>query len=986
MNFFIKTENKGSALLVVLGFLTFMIISAVSFSIYMRVERQASSNYRHSITARHLLESSLFRAMDEVDADLRGARYTYPGEKPVTPDAPPTKFPYHWTNGCIFVSQSNTPEQEKARVLSLEALSFLPASLVNDARVASASSVEWRRMSMPIESSVSIMNNNAAQSSENKSYVGRYAYICVNLSDMLNINGCTAASMRSASNLISVASLFVPGKEVEFEKQRIKDLHYTTQQDFYACMATAFKYDNQKNNYFVPSFNGPSIEVLKDNGNLNTYFNDAYNHLLVTDGFAKVPASAVSPSCNVTLNQPIPFLAGGPQAGIPGTVMSPYVDLGFAAKLTSLFLNELSRFGSPFWATLYDYLALDTEATYRLDAPSSKLTPMICQVRLADQLTPVIRIKDVNKGQPNATQEYMLHVVQNTAVVQSGLGLQVRVCYPFKDVGTRNNGNLKLTVAGFIRVDKQGSAPNTSSQISGALPPADKEFTALVTVTPPIITSSGNAQTLQDSCYQWIPIPITTSAIVGAPAGVIKLATKEVSSGVIKPEPGFGPNINLSVVITKMTIQQSSTLVFDQVPAYPPGPAATDDPKLYFQTGNVSITPAMGPLPDGSQGCLIPYLWDSLETPDPRFNHYVVNWFSNGKHTAVNGTTSVLDPGYQAAGMHQLTKDLLGEDGRDADIFMASSAQKVLQSVGELGFIVRPYLYDFQKGKKHVDFQNKQYTSKVSLDPAKDESDAFFRTIRLYDHVLPGVNLDNPTTVQILQQKRDKIYENFYMALDKDGTLPLASNVRVNPLTTAGLIIECALDRVPYNFGIANGGSTLSPQNFTEGVLKNKWIPFVEKWSNLFTNEVRDAGINTSFEKKISDFYGDANHMGWYSPEKMVRQTIFIQTPNAFDATVPIFEIDRKMLYAFSLDSMSDRQQLFLYVFQAEAVAPISFAEMRSLAGGRAVALVWRDPYPKGSMPGTPNGLQSSWYNNSTSGGTKGYHEQKILFFKQLDN
>jgi hypothetical protein len=143
------------------------------------------------------------------------------------------------------------------------------------------------------------------------------------------------------------------------------------------------------------------------------------------------------------------------------------------------------------------------------------------------------------------------------------------------------------------------------------------------------------------------------------------------------------------------------------------------------------------------------------------------------------------------------------------------------------------------------------------------------------------------------------------------------------------------------------------------------------------------VGLNTTFDKTTANFYGEAARMGWYSPEKEARQTIF---KGGFVAQAPVYEIDRKMLYAFSLDSMSDRQQLFLYVFQAESVAPISFADMRSLSGGRAVAVVWRDPYPKGSAPDNPAGLQGTWYTKSGSGGSQGYHEQKILFFKQLDN
>ena len=906
MNFFNKTANKGSALLVVLGFLTFMIISAVSFSIYMRIERQASSNYRHSITARHLLESSLFRAMDEVDADLR-----------LNNNA---KFPTHagW-EGRVFTSQSNTPEKENARVLSLEALSFLPASLVNDARVAAASSVEWRRMSMPIEGQVSILNN-SARSSGDKSYVGRYAYICVNLSDMLNINGCTNA-VRGVSNVVSVASLFsTPSLADTFLKQAQNDVYYASLQDFYACMAVASK------NYFGGPSDSPYIKFLKDG--LNVGFNDSYNHLLVTDGFAKTPP-ARSTACNVAINPP--FTPGQLSGGAGG--VGPSMDPIFSAKIREMFpdATDFAQDGMPFQAMLADYLSKDSVGIMRVDAPSSKLAPMICQVWLAPPIMPTITSELT--GPPDKPDTlYKLNLVSDVNAMAAGLGLQVRVCFPFKNVEARIKP-YTLKVDGFFRVDKTAQTPELTSQIK--LEATDLPFTGTATITPRAIDGIGDAQTVQNMCYQWVPVTINIP-------DPIKMATV-TSTGTKTAEPDFNVNtpINVALVITAMSVQIGA-VIYDSTPVTP---LLADSPKLYFQTGQASIIAAANPFP-------LPYQWDSLEVPDPRFNHYVGNWLNNTD-----------DPIRGDEGIHKITKDLLGTDGRDADIFMASSGMERLQSVGELGFIVRPYAYVPEKGMQHVNFK-----TKIALNTEIDESDAYFRTIRLYDQ---GDRL------------QDKVYENFYMALDADGALPLNSNVRVNPLSPVGPIVECALDRVPYNFYHASGVNPLPKQNFTEGSLKTGWAEFAGKWANIFTNEVQLARLNTTFDKTTADFYGTADKMGWYSPEKEARQTIF---KGGFVAQAPVYEIDRKMLYAFSLDSMSDRQQLFLYVFQAESVAPISFADMRSLSGGRAVAVVWRDPYPKGSTPDNPAGLQGTWYAKSASGGTKGYHEQKILFFKQLDN
>ncbi|MDX9795075.1 MAG: hypothetical protein RBU24_16345, partial [Kiritimatiellia bacterium] len=117
---------------------------------------------------------------------------------------------------------------------------------------------------------------------------------------------------------------------------------------------------------------------------------------------------------------------------------------------------------------------------------------------------------------------------------------------------------------------------------------------------------------------------------------------------------------------------------------------------------------------------------------------------------------------------------------------------------------------------------------------------------------------------------------------------------------------------------------------------------------------------------------------------------------------------DRKMLYSFSLDSFSDRQQLFLYFIRAEATVP-SFGGgtevgLQSLAGGRAVALVWRDPYPRGFVKDNDDdngndamdkdedwypdgGYKDPWRQYPGHGSTsryQGYHDTRVLFFKQL--
>ena len=178
-----KPTERGSALLIVLGFLSFMLISAVSFAVYMRIERQASSNYRHATTARHLLNVGLYRAIDDIDAELRVPSVNGTPRSRKFPD-----WPGRVRASAVPDSAQNGMD---ARVLSLEALSFIPGIFVNDARRYAVPNdadpgawcgAKWRKITMP----GSVMGGGQVE-------VGRYAYVCLNVSDMLDVNVCTAA-------------------------------------------------------------------------------------------------------------------------------------------------------------------------------------------------------------------------------------------------------------------------------------------------------------------------------------------------------------------------------------------------------------------------------------------------------------------------------------------------------------------------------------------------------------------------------------------------------------------------------------------------------------------------------------------------------------------------------------------------------------------------------------------------------------------------
>ena len=392
------------------------------------------------------------------------------------------------------------------------------------------------------------------------------------------------------------------------------------------------------------------------------------------------------------------------------------------------------------------------------------------------------------------------------------------------------------------------------------------------------------------------------------------------------------------------------------------------------------------------------------------------------------------------------TDELLGVEGRDTDIFMSVSDSGYMQSPGELGFILRPwagYLKHLTAGLGSspailpaVDFS---VQNSVAAMPAGHlDKPAMFRTFRLYDHGGTGIN-----------QIRDDIYGHFYV-MKADGTLPGAS---VNPLSDIPKVLEAAIWDTPLDYWfVATNNTTLSatelktrtfnrramqfgekdylandtvgprPANPSPGV-EVKWKTFLDGWTHALANAVtsqwntaggQTVSVAKNWNANLSDVYGDWRFCRWYSVDPQ-RLQIFGDNNRAPVAPGNLLhEIDRKMLYAHSLDVFSDRQQLFLYFLRAEAVVPSFGGGMRSLAGGRAVALVWRDPYPRGyekenNVWDLPTGAKTAandsarknvngWYSDikdyespwtqyfpgRNTDRWNGFHDTRILFFKQL--
>ncbi|MBP5228379.1 MAG: hypothetical protein J6336_13440, partial [Kiritimatiellae bacterium] len=343
---------------------------------------------------------------------------------------------------------------------------------------------------------------------------------------------------------------------------------------------------------------------------------------------------------------------------------------------------------------------------------------------------------------------------------------------------------------------------------------------------------------------------------------------------------------------------------------------------------------------------------------------------------------------------------LLGQDGRDGDIYLSVSDAGYFQSPGEWGFIIRPYAWN--AGRSDAGWGTYPANATGTADASH-----MFRTIRLYEQG---------------SHKADTVYKYFTYE-NEDGTL---MGPRVNPLSNQEMVLRAALAAVPVNYRWAADETHMKDHLFyadgdagdQHSALKSRsdWDVFREIWYRRLQEAKKHTiggyTINNSFRYNLSDIYCLDDVMGWYSRSG--------QGINAGINGLSLAESERKMLYSYTLDNFSDRQQLFLFFIAAEATVPAFGATMttgiKSLAGGKAVALVWRDPYPfqydkendtwykKGqkawykSDTGNNYHRVSPWYQYdvdgskdemSTDGGAiryDGYHEMRVLYFKQLNN
>ena len=356
---------------------------------------------------------------------------------------------------------------------------------------------------------------------------------------------------------------------------------------------------------------------------------------------------------------------------------------------------------------------------------------------------------------------------------------------------------------------------------------------------------------------------------------------------------------------------------------------------------------------------------------DPRYNWAPECWFATASADGAMG-------GKAEEWRTEVGGKLLGQDSggyvRDRDIFMFTSDQEYLQSIGELAFL--PYL---------------GWGGDGSFQTFREEAGDFDGTSVL-DRNGPG------------QGPAANLYWKSYSAIDDDlygifgfsgkgasrkfQVISGTGDFRINPFSDDTRVLMTALANTPYDYYVASTNEN----------------------ANKFANESLGSSLSHAFNEKTDSAYISDDEMNaiarsmhglfrsraisgscnWESAYDDL--SWFSSDPNSFLGVTledPLYGVDRKFLYSFWRECFQNRQQLFLLFLRAEPLTvggSSGDAVANSQLGARGVALVWRDPQPpaNSSRKGRDSLANvSSWRTGNADGPRP--HRTRILFYHQFD-
>lgn len=1072
------SRKNGSALLIVLGFLSFMVVSAVAFAIYMRAERLPSSALRRNVATRHLVHAALAEAISRVDDAVRGD--PFPGLcQTNTEYAAQGNFTYRdqqgqamdvW-QGRVFMPPDPlggthdretrfAPVTETVSVLTLEGLGYLPPALVNDVRFLSRSSWAAQWQQLPFDA-------------------GRFAYCAVNVSDYFDINRLYANRGRTseAGGRLSLGYLFDPsfdptapvggavGDVVGF-------LEGAKAFDKFVHESRPGGDDKSDDNTQAAGNTVPYISMLDYNLALGSSGGSSSLRPLFHDWIAGSSSMANyyqkdSPQAKSAARQPFVTESASTnetwEADIATAEGQPFPS-DFPEKLSKLknkssnIIGKSSKFlNSAFsqkiltrldYATLWDYLDHD-DIPLSLGIPCVERVPMIAGLGQ----TLLFSIGAISPGESFTTKQGAEKRTSTPFEFKpqdwfpgGGGYLSTVVVFPFKHGKTRNKTSGPFKVQAFARVFLAPKGITSRSRLAEKLRPQSEndwnpgskafEFAGRNDVF--MFTSVSdeidlNVQNLEINDEEDVGCQngrvairlnfstpgdsrpfITKTEIqkvdekdnpVGDPKTVVSINTcpiVDLEGNVAMPDEielqtlgsTYGMNLVPYVCVWVRVVNNDGTV--DLVPAYIQDDADlnggdTEDvtikefagekpPLMHFSASGIDDLTLPAIVNGDFANARGPVIWSpkAVFTVDPRFNWAPEAWFARDTDATFENWLNEIS-------------SLFGTDGRDEDLFMFTSNQGVLQSLGEFAFL--PKLHE--NGTEVI--TPCPGVNDGRLDFAKGPSETLN-----YGCAWRTYYVDN----------------NWYAKWAEIGVgRSTEKECLVNPYTDSRAVMMAALANTPVDYWAAARGMASDCALRKDGAkLVNNDDPWYGKASDslkhAFCSESEDTGDKLATQdlmrfcdrimsemrsRTLELINSKARDTNW-SPSDAWKEvwddlawdvsqqnngsvTKFLGIDQDMKNGVAFHSVDRKFLYSYWRDCFANNQQLFLIFVRAESNALGGPGEgTPAQQGGRAVALVWRNPSAT-RQQGRVHDAQNTYNTN----GEREPHQTRVLFYHQFD-
>lgn len=1098
--------RQGSALLIVLGMVAFMVVSAVGFSVFMRESRRPSSHLRRNITSRFLLRAALANAIARLDGEIAGVRddddeihyYVegvyddpYPGVGPSLNETQKMKDEHklkwdgrelmsggHWDKR-VFMPFGPVNPMYTVSTLTLESLAYLPPAIINEVRV-------WSRQTLTAEW-------------KNLAYdLGRYAFCAVDVSDCFDINKVRANERRSsAANCRFNLSSLYPDNAAELDQALDKVL---TKDPSYFISLADFNVVAGKGCPFAPwmDYIGTAGEQIYSRSDHQA----VSNALFITDTWFP-PTNTVGSAAVKTYNLEAggknqPWSTFSDDASVE-QILDDMNDPGVGAPLFKM----LQGVGV---ACLYDYLDED-QVPVSYTMPCTETAPMVCALGLDDPAVKMSLVEAVHSqgkfGTPtmqNGQQVYPYTVTvkrHSLKVEVNSLGVNGVLAFPFKRAHLKSGYNKTFNGDALFRVffapaelksrlsagatdeyvhplrGRKWSAEQTgwnngvytakASSIRGELnfsKPITRQIEALGDFNAEADCSDGTedftlfytvevAPTAGGSPETWYSFDgmkgdahairprnedgVDLSTVANSawksyldggradapPEGDVGVYASydEMPSGRGQTSLGGLAPLKLRPHVAVWVRLFSGDDTYDVVPARPEDDELYGDRELANPraewgdrvSGGDDVAPVLEfrdaneivfDLPTlttrfGAAAVEVKFddQWNRLYVADPRYNFAPENWFA-----VMAGDGNVAKQDWLDA-----VTPLFGRDGRDHDIFMFTSDQEYLQSIGELEFL--PRVGDAatpgnQLSRHYIlnsDFHARPFGDRIGADAVAvlgnlAQEEFYWRTYAGFD------NGDGVDAIYSMREGGTRA---------NDGTpceiIAGVNDFRANPFSQDVRIMAAVVEDTPFDYFAAstNDLNTLysDPGDAKPSDAKNYVFTGTRQSSAAYVK-----GFSLLAEGMRQEFIAGAKDSSTKTGKNMDWRGIYDgslkwASGNVGDDQLDIFGIeldeplhcvDRKFLHAFWRECFQNRQQLFLLFLRAEplTVGGMGFGSLAAAQlGSRGVALVWRDPEPpaRGRAERGDRGdltRPNQWRNAMEATGP---HRTRVLFYHPID-